>query len=370
MKQFISFVKKEFYHIFRDRRTVMVLIVMPVIQMLLFGFALTTEVKNTPVAVFDPSKDISTRRIVEQLNANEYFTLVEELSSPGDIRRVFSEGKASLAVVFSENFHAGMMHTGEASIQLIADATDPNQARTFVAYALNIINRWKMENGSASGASNTGIRIEQRMLYNPQVRGAYNFVPGVMGLVLMLVCAMMTSVSIVREKETGTMELLLVSPVNPLHILLAKVTPYFVLAIVDLAIILALSVSVLGVPVAGSLFLLIAMALMFILSALSLGLLVSGIVHTQVAAMLITGVGLMLPTIILSGLIFPIESMPAILQWISAILPVRWFIAAVRKIMIQGVDIAFVAKEFAILAGMTVLLIFASYKKFAVRIKL
>jgi ABC-2 type transport system permease protein len=367
MKQFISFVQKEFFHIFRDRRTVMILFMMPVIQMLLFGFALSTEVKNVRVAVFDPSRDISTERIIRQLGENRYFTLVDEQPG-GDIQRVLNEGRASLVVVFSEDFHNSLLHTGEASVQLIADASDPNQARSFTAYATSIISSYA---GELMREMKAPLQIipQVRMLYNPQMNGAYNFVPGVMGLILMLVCAMMTSISIVREKERGTMEVLLVSPVKPLYIILSKMTPYFVLAIADLSIILLLSVFVLHVPVAGSLLLLVMMALLFILAALSLGLLISNLVDSQVAAMLISGMGLMLPTIILSGLIFPTESMPSVLQWISSIIPARWFIQAVRKVMIQGVDFIYVAKEVGILAGMIAFILFMSLITFNVRLK-
>jgi ABC-2 type transport system permease protein len=378
MKQFASFVRKEFYHIFRDRRTVMILFMMPVIQMLLFGFALSTEVKNVRVAVFDPSRDISTGRIIRQLEANRYFTLVEELPGaaegvsalrPGDIHRVLSGGMASLAVVFGADFHSRLMTAGEASVQLVADAADPNQARAFTAYASGIISAYCEE--LLRGAEAPPLRIipEIRMIYNPQMNGAYNFVPGVMGLILMLVCAMMTSISIVREKERGTMEALLVSPVKPACIILSKMTPYFALAIADLCIILLMSVHVLHVPVSGSLLLLFAMALLFILAALSLGLLISNLVDSQVAAMLISGMGMMLPTIILSGLIFPVESMPPVLQWISSVIPARWFISAVRKVMIQGVDFVHVAEETLVLAGMTALILSMSLITFKVRLK-
>jgi ABC-2 type transport system permease protein len=200
------------------------------------------------------------------------------------------------------------------------------------------------------------------------MKGAYNFVPGVMGLILMLICAMMTSISIVREKETGTMAVLLVSPVKPVYVILAKMTPYFTLSIFNLITILLLSVFVLGVPVAGNLFLLIFVSLIFILTALALGLLISNLVNTQVAAMLVSGLGLMMPTMLLSGLIFPIESMPPILQWLSCILPVRWYIEVVRKVMIQGVDAVFVLKEIAILSGMAVVLLVVSLKKFKIRL--
>jgi ABC-2 type transport system permease protein len=368
MKQFLAFVRKEFYHIFRDKRTVMILFLMPIMQMLLFGFCLTTEVKNTKTAVYDPSKDVSTEKIISRLEANEYFTLVKYLNSPDEIEKVMQEGKASLVVVFGENFHENMLHADECAVQLIADATDPNQARAFTGYAAGIVQGYGQE---LMRNAKTPLQIlpEVRMLYNPQMKGAYNFVPGVMGLILMLVCAMMTSISIVREKERGTIEVLLASPMKPIYIILSKVTPYFVLAIVNLTTILLLSAFVLHVPVAGSLFLLVLVSLLFIFAALSLGLLISNVVNTQVAAMLISGMGLMMPTMLLSGLLFPIESMPEFLQWISAVLPVRWYIEAVRKIMIQGMGIVFVAKEFSALAFMTVFLLFVSLKKFNIRLK-
>jgi ABC-2 type transport system permease protein len=373
MKQFISFVKKEFYHIFRDRRTMMILLVMPIVQIILFGFAITTEVRNTAIAVLDPSKDISTQQIIERLQASEYFTLVETLHNPDEIQRVFQEGKVRLVIVFSENFHANMLHTGENSIQLIADATDPNQAVIFTNYISSIINQWKMENANLTMGNNNYqlsiINCQLKMLYNPQMKSAYNFVPGVMGLILMLICAMMTSISIVREKERGTMEILLASPMKPIYIIVAKVTPYFVLSIVNLATILLLSVFVLNVPIAGNLLALVSISLLFILTALSLGLLISNLVNMQVTAILISGLGLMMPTMLLSGMMFSIESMPEILQWISTIVPARWYIDAVRKLMIQGVDVVFVAKEFAILSAMTLLLLTVSLKKFNVRLQ-
>jgi len=370
--QFFAFVRKEFYHILRDKRTILILLVMPIIQIILFGFAITTEVKNTPVAIFDQSKDDATRQITERLAASDYFTLKRELNSPDDVEKAFQKGDVKLVVVFSDNFQDNLLHTGEAAIQIIADATDPNQANTFVNYASNIINQWRMENGALMMQnSNSQIRIvpEIKMLYNPQMKGAYNFVPGVLGLVLILICAMMTSVSIVREKEMGTMEILLVSPVKPIYVILAKITPYFVLSIINLTTILLLSVFVLGVPVAGSLFMLILLSLLFILVGLSLGLFVSNIVKTQVAAMLISVVVMMMPTMLLSGMIFPIESMPKILQWISIIPPNRWYVQGVIKLMIEGVDVRFALKEFAVLGAMAILLLTVSLKKFSIRIE-
>ena len=345
----------------------LILLGIPVVQMLLFGFAITTEVKDVQVAVFDPSKDVATRQIIEKFRASSYFDFVEELTDVDEINDIFKYGKINLVIVFSDNFAENLMRTGDASVQLITDGTEPNQASMITGYASNILASYQQ---SLSEQGKTPFRIvpEIIMLFNPQSESAYNFVPGVMGMILMLICAMMTSIAIVREKETGTMEVLLASPMRPIFIILAKAVPYFVLSILNLITILLLSVFVLGVPVAGNIFSLMFISLVFIFLALSLGLLISTLVDTQMAAILASGMGLMMPTMILSGLVFPIESMPAVLQWISAIVPARWYIEAIRKIMIQGVGIEFVMREFGILAVMTCFLLVLSLKKFKTRL--
>lgn len=345
----------------------LILLGIPVVQMLLFGFAITTEVKDVQVAVFDPSKDVATRQIIEKFRASSYFDFVEELTDVDEINDIFKYGKINLVIVFSDNFDENLMRTGDASVQLITDGTEPNQASMITGYASNILASYQQ---SLSEQGKTPFRIvpEIKMLFNPQSESAYNFVPGVMGMILMLICAMMTSIAIVREKETGTMEVLLASPMRPIFIILAKAVPYFVLSILNLITILLLSVFVLGVPVAGNIFSLMFISLVFIFLALSLGLLISTLVDTQMAAILASGMGLMMPTMILSGLVFPIESMPAVLQWISAIVPARWYIEAIRKIMIQGVGIEFVMREFGILAVMTCFLLVLSLKKFKTRL--
>lgn len=345
----------------------LILLGMPVVQILLFGFAITTEVKDVQVAVFDPSKDVATRQIIEKFRASSYFDFVEELTDVDEINGIFKYGKINLVIVFSDNFAENLMRTGDASVQLITDGTEPNQASMITGYASNILASYQ-QSLSEQGQIPFRIEPEIKMLFNPQSESAYNFVPGVMGMILMLICAMMTSIAIVREKETGTMEVLLASPMRPIYIILAKAVPYFVLSILNLITILLLSVFVLDVPVAGNIFSLMFISLVFIFLALSLGLLISTLVDTQMAAILASGMGLMMPTMILSGLVFPIESMPAVLQWISAIVPARWYIEAVRKIMIQGVGIEFVMKELGVLAVMTCLLLVLSLKKFKTRL--
>lgn len=367
MKQFLIFAGKEFCHIFRDRRTMLILLVMPVVQIILFGFAITTEVQNVRMAVLDPSDDVLTRRIVERLDASEYFTLTARFHTPQQMDEAFRRSQVDMAVVFSPDF-AGGVYTGDAAVQLVCDATDPNTATMQTSYATGIITAATSELLPA-GVRPPQLRPEVKLLYNPQMKSVYNFVPGVMGLILMLICAMMTSVSIVREKEMGTMEVLLVSPVRPIFIILSKAVPYFVLSFVNLTTILLLSVYVLHVPVAGSLPWLVAVSLLFIFVSLSLGLLISTLTQTQVAAMLASGLVLMMPTMLLSGMIFPVESMPWVLQGISAAIPARWYIQAVRKLMIQGVDVVNVLTEVGVLVGMAVVLISVSLRKFKNRLE-
>ena len=339
----------------------LILLVMPVVQIILFGFAITTEVQNVRMAVLDPSDDVLTRRIVERLDASEYFTLTARFHTPQQMDEAFRRSQVDMAVVFSPDF-AGGVYTGDC------DATDPNTATMQTSYATGIITAATGELLPA-GVRPPQLRPEVKLLYNPQMKSVYNFVPGVMGLILMLICAMMTSVSIVREKEMGTMEVLLVSPVRPIFIILSKAVPYFVLSFVNLTTILLLSVYVLHVPVAGSLPWLVAVSLLFIFVSLSLGLLISTLTQTQVAAMLASGLVLMMPTMLLSGMIFPVESMPWVLQGISAAIPARWYIQAVRKLMIQGVDVVNVLTEVGVLVGMAVVLISVSLRKFKNRLE-
>jgi len=368
MKQFGSFIRKEFYHIFRDKRTVMILLGMPIVEIILFGFAITTEINNSRVAIFDPSQDVASTHIIEKIDASKYFNVTQVLNSQTEIEKAFQKGKTDLVIVFSERFNENLLHTGQAQIQLIADATDPNTATTLIGYATNIITSYQQE---LMGQNKVPYQIkpEVKLLYNPQMKSAYNFVPGVMGMILMLICAMMTSISIVREKEMGTMEVLLVSPMKPIYVILAKAVPYFVLSFINLMTILLLSVFVLSVPVAGSLFWLTVVSLLFILVSLSLGLLISTIAETQVAAMLISGMALMMPVMLLSGMMFPCENMPVLLQWVSHTIPAKWYIIVVKKIMIEGLPVTSALKEIGILSLMALVLIIISLKKFKNRLE-
>ncbi|WP_268847202.1 ABC transporter permease [Flavobacterium aestivum] len=368
MKQFVSFVKKEFLHIFRDLRTMMLLLVMPIIQILLFGFAITTEVKNSQVAVYDPSKSITSRKIIERINSSKYFDIVKYLNDPTQIEHEFREGKIGLIMVFDENFETNLFHSGNSHIQIIADATDPNTATAVTNYVRAIIMDYQQDLMQGMKVPYQ-ILPEVKMLYNPQMKDSYNFVPGVLGLIMMLICAMMTSIAIVREKEMGTMEVLLVSPLKPIYIILAKAVPYFLLSCVNTVSVLLLAVYVLGVPVAGSLFLLVILSTLFIFVALSLGLLISTVTQTQMAAMLISGMIFMMPIMLLSGMIFPVENMPWPLQWLSNVIPAKWYIIAVKNIMIKGTGVSSIYKELIILGFMAVVIVAVSLKNFKNRLE-
>lgn len=359
MRGFLSFVKKEALHILRDRRTMLIVLVMPVVQLLLFGFAISTEINNINFAVAAPRQTEAIRQQVERIAANPYFSFkgyISQTEADDALRR----GEADVVVVFADDYDRRMadaeqgLPTGEA-VQLLFDASNPNNASAGAGYLQNILLA-ERQVGAAMP--------EIRLLFNPQMVSAYNFVPGIMGLIFILICAMMTSVSIVREKEMGTMEVLLVSPVRPIQIILAKMIPYFLLSCLNLATILLLARFVLNLPMSGSIVGLIGLSLLYLILTLALGLFISTVADNQVTAMLISGMLLMLPVIMLSGMIFPIENMPDILQGLSCVIPTRWYIAAVRKLMIEGLPFAAVLKEFTILAAMTVALIGVALKKF------
>ena len=352
MKTFVSFIVKETKHILRDKRTMLILFGMPIVLMLLFGFAITTDVRNVRTVVVTSSMDYQTNKTIERLSSSEYFTIVATVSTPHDAELLIRNQKADLAVVFAQDFA-----NKSSGIQFIVDGSDPNMSQQWTNYAQQIL----------ADAPSSIVNI--KMLYNPQMKSAYNFVPAIMGMLLMLVCAMMTSISIVREKERGTMEVLLVSPIKPLMIIIAKVIPYLVLAFVILTTILLMGRFVLDVPLQGSIIWIYVVSTIYILLALSLGLLISNIADSQLMALLLSAMVLLIPIVMLSGMMFPIESMPQILQWISAIVPPRYYIEAMRKLMIMGVGIQEVAKEVIILSGMTVFILTVSLLKFKTRLE-
>ena len=359
MKEFWSFIIKETQHIMRDRRTMMILFGMPIILMLIFGFAISTDVRNVRTVVVMSQIDHQTQRMINALDESEYFKVLYKVHTPAEAEQLIRNQKADMGIVFSTDFAS--KHGG---IQLITDGTDPNMAQQYNNYASQIMGTQLMNVMQRKASS----AIALKMLYNPQMKSSYNFVPGIMGILLMLICAMMTSISIVREKERGTMEVLLVSPVRPFLIILTKAVPYLVLAFVVLLAILLMSRYVLFVPIAGSLWLILLVSTIYIFMALSLGLLISTIAKTQMAALLMSAVMLLMPCTMLSGMMFPIESMPHVLQWVAALIPPRYYISAMRKLLIMGVSFRYVLPEVVTLLGMTTLFLSVALLKFNKRL--
>ena len=359
MKEFWSFIIKETQHIMRDRRTMMILFGMPIILMLIFGFAISTDVRNVRTVVVMSQIDHQTQRMINALDESEYFKVLYKVHTPAEAEQLIRNQKADMGIVFSTDFAS--KHGG---VQLITDGTDPNMAQQYNNYASQIMGTQLMNVMQKKASS----AIALKMLYNPQMKSSYNFVPGIMGILLMLICAMMTSISIVREKERGTMEVLLVSPVRPFLIILAKAVPYLVLAFVVLLAILLMSRFVLFVPIAGSLWLILLVSTIYIFMALSLGLLISTIAKTQMAALLMSAVMLLMPCTMLSGMMFPIESMPHVLQWVAALIPPRYYISAMRKLLIMGVSFRYVLPEVITLLGMTALFLTVALLKFNKRL--
>ena len=366
MKQFIAFVIKEARHILRDKRTMLILFGMPVVMMLLFGFAITTDVKNVRTIVVTSQTDHLTQAAVERLAQSEYFTITQTASTPGEAERLIRRQKADMSLTPSPS----PIGEGSSNLQwqIMVDGSDPNMAQQWTTYAQSILSQ-PVDGKHYSLPSPFGEGLGVRLLYNPQMKSAYNFVPAIMGMLLMLICAMMTSISIVREKEKGTMEVLLVSPVRPLMVIIAKAVPYLVLAFGILITILLMARYVLDVPLQGSLSWILAVSTLYIMLALSLGLLISNVAQTQLVALLLSAMVLLMPVVMLSGMIFPVESMPAVLQWIAAVVPPRYYIEAMRKLMIMGVGIDEVMKEVSILALMTIVFLTIALKKFNVRLE-
>ena len=368
MNRFLAFLRKEFYHIFRDPRTLIILFGIPIAQLMLFGYVMTNEVRNVKVAIVDHSKDDLSKRLSQQLLLSGFFQLAAIPSSESDYESLFRSGKVKEIVVFEPDFAINLMKEGKANIQVLADASEPNAAQLTVNYTTAIVNNF-VKNELMQNQALPGINIKVRMLFNENMRDAYNFIPGLIAVILMLISAMMTAITIAREKEMGTMEILLASPLKPIQIILGKVVPYMILSIVSALVVLALGMLVFNVPVIGSFALLLAEILLYIFLALTLGILISTFVDSQLTAMAISGFVLMLPSILLSGFIFPVKNMPIPLQIVANLMPPRWFIEINRTVMLKGGGLNEIWPNTLVLMGMSALFIFISIRKFKIRLQ-
>ena len=366
MKAFLGFVRKETLHLLRDRQTLGILILFPVLQVLIFGFAVRTDVRDIALAVVDPTPDVATLALRERIAASDRFhiAMLSPTAEPLDL--AFREGSIRQALVLPRNVERRIGRGDSLPVQLLTDGSDPNTAGIMQGYAATIIQRWHRD--AVPGAPGLRIQAETRMRYNPTLESAHLFVPGLVAFVLTIISAMMTAISIAREKETGTMEMLLVSPIRPGAIVAGKVVPYIVLGFISVLLVLAAARSVFGVPLRGSLTLLLAESGLYIITALALGVVISTEAPNQRTAMIAALAGLMMPTLLLSGFIFPLDSLPWPLQWLSHLVPARWFLMIVRGIMLKGAGLATLWQETLVLCGMTLILLVAGARKLAIRL--
>jgi ABC-2 type transport system permease protein len=369
MKRFIGFVKKEFLHIFRDYRTLFILFGIPAAQILIFGYAVSMDIKNAGIAILDLSNDEITQKLTDKLISSDFFRKTETLLNYNDIDKIFKKGDTKAVIIYEEGFGKRLIGEGKASLSIIADGSEPNTATLVTNYTMAIVNNFTADLAGPGVKPSIAVIPEVKMFYNPELKSHFMFVPGVITLILILICALMTSVTITREKEFGTMEVLLVSPLRPVQIILGKVMPYFILSIINVILILILSWLVFGLPVQGSILLLMAESMLYILMSLTLGILISTVSSNMQQAIFISLIGLMLPTILLSGFIFPLENMPKIYDYVSMILPPRYFIVIIKNIMIKGTGLMFIWKETLVLILMTVVFIGLSVKKFKIRLE-
>lgn len=368
MKQLIAFIRKEFYHVFRDRRTLLILFGIPIAQIILFGQALSSEVKNIGIAVLDEANNTYSQEITHRLQASPYFKLKDPQLRYDQVEDQFKRGTIKAALIFSPDFGKDLYTPSGTSLQLITDGSDPNTAKTVQNYLSAMVASYQQELNPAVQLPYQ-ITVENRMLYNEEQNGSMNFVPGVIALVFMIVSTALTSVAVVREKELGTMEILLVSPFKPIMILIAKAVPYLILSLINFTVILLLSVYMLDVPIRGNLLLLYAESTLFIIICLSLGLLISTVTASQQTAMFIAMMGMMLPTAFFTGFMFPIENMPLIFQGISKVFPSSYYYSIVKKVMLKGLDFTYVWKETLILIAMAVVFLSLAMKKFKIRLQ-
>lgn len=342
-------IHKEILHLLRDPRTLLIAVFMPVVLLLLFGFAISTEVNDVRVAAVVSNHTDRTRDICIRLQTNPYITF-RGMSSYNDIDRLLRTSEVDAVVVLEPD-------GAYLRSQIVTDGSNTILAQSARAYIGSIV---------AGNLSRNEV-VQTHILYNPQLKSAYNFVPGILGMIFILICAILTSVSIVSERESGTMDLLLVSPVRPRTVILGKLVPYFMLSCIILSLMLAISYTALGLPFSAGVINVILISLIYIIMSLSIGLLVSTLVSTEVAALIVSAIVFMIPVLMLSGMIFPIDNMPEVLQWVSCVVPARWYVAAMRKIMIQDLPFAAVAREVIILVAMTLFFLTLAVRKFKSR---
>ncbi len=366
LKRVIAIARKEFLHIIHDPRSLVVIFVLPIFQLTMFGYALDMEIKNVDLAVLDYSRSPISWQLVQTFEGSPFFHVQYFDGQPVGLERLFLQRKARAALIIQPDFARNFRRQPATPVQLIIDAVDPNAATLIRNYSLQVIAEFNRRFG---GEIRLPFDVEKAIWFNPDLKSAYFFVPGLLALILIMLCALLTSVTITREKEMSTMEQILVSPVKPREIIIGKVIPYIVISMTIGVLILSIGTFLFGVPFRGSYALLVLFSSIYIITALSMGLMISTIARTQQVAMMMAQIATMLPTIILSGFIFPISSMPRPLQWISNIIPAKYYLKIVRGIMLKGNTFGQLIEPAGVLLFMALLLFLIARRRFSMHLE-
>ncbi len=361
MKELRIILKKEFIHIIRDKITLALVLAMPVALVLLFGFTISTDIRNAKISVLDLSKDSQSKILINDLSASGYFQIVSYPENEAEIDSDFKNKGIKLAIIIPTRFEESLSKERNATLQVINDVSDLNVASILNNYVRSVVYNFTEQYNSSVESS--AFQVTAKMLYNPELNSVYMFVPGIITLIMVLVTALMSSITLAREKETGTMQMLLITPVKKIYIIIGKVIPYMLISLLSTITIIVISVTVFKMPVNGDLAMLFALCIIFMLTAASFGMLISSISRTQVDAMMITMMGLFLPTVLLSGFLFPLNSMPMFFQVIANLFPAKWFILSIKDVMIKGSGLADIWMYLLILFAMAVVFILFSIKR-------
>ncbi|MDR2868740.1 MAG: ABC transporter permease [Bacteroidales bacterium] len=360
MKELFVILRKEFIHIFRDKVSLFLVLAIPIMLTLLFGFTISIDLKNAKLSILDLSKDSQSAKLIEKISASGYFQVVSYPESEGAIDFDFKKKEVKIALIIPSHFETLLTKEKNATIQIINDVSDLNVSSILNNYMQVILQDFISEYNENGSSSALQVDISTSMRYNPELNSVYMFVPGIITLIMIIVTALMSSITLTRERETGSMNMLLITPVKKYDIVFGKIIPYMILSFLSTIIILVISVLVFKMPIKGSIFLLLFLCVIFMFTAASFGLMISAVVKSQLEAMMVTMMGLFLPTVLLSGFLFPLENMPLGFQIAADIFPAKWFIIAIKDVMIKGSGFAEIWRYLLILLVMAIILIIIS----------
>ena len=369
-----SLIRKEFIQIARDPRTLMMMFVLPIVMLFLLGYSATNDVRNVPTALLDQDRSDKARELINAYRAADYFGFAFDVDSVEELKWLIDSGQAKAGLIIPPDYGRRLARGEQAQVAFVIDGSDPTVAGTALSAATLIgqtkataVLRAELEAKGQSGAVQPPIEVRTQVWYNPDLVSAYFMIPGLIGMILQYMAIMLTSTAIVRERERGTIEQLIITPISSLELIAGKLTPYILIAFFDLMEVLILGTLMFNVPINGDIGLLLALAALFLTTTLGLGLLISTIAKTQFEAMM-TAMFIQLPSIFLSGFFFPLAAMPPVLQALSYVVPLRFFLIIVRAVTLKGVGVEAVAGEVIALIIFSVVVTLAAARRFRKRL--